>query len=152
MIRATEAGVGSWNRFPAGTRQLRKVSNNVGAMQPEDSDRHTLLLLSEELRHYCEGVFGLSRRLGLFCFSPAWMKTIDRESGKISTINPLSLAVYVSWTLGFYYSDQTLSQMSDCLTVWLCEWASEPACVIEPGSSLDRAGSVWWPGSRQIWL
>lgn len=153
VIQATEAGVGSWNRLSAGTRQLRKVSKNVGAMQSEDSDRHTLLLLSEELRHYCKGVFGSSCRLVLFCFSAAWMKTtIEREPGKISTINPVSLAVYASWTLGFYYSDQTLSQMSDCLTVWLCEWASEPAWVIEPGSSAHRAGSVWWPGSRQIWL
>lgn len=63
-----------WNQLSAGSRQLRKVSKNVGAMQSEDPDRRTLLLLSEELRHYCKGVFGSSCRLVLFCFSAAWME------------------------------------------------------------------------------
>lgn len=63
-----------WSQLSAGSRQLRKVSKNVGALQSEDPDRRTLLLLSEELRHYCKGVFGPSRRLAFFWFSAAWME------------------------------------------------------------------------------
>lgn len=122
-----------WSQLSAGSRQLRKVGKNVGAMQSEDPDRRTLLLLSEELRHYCKGVFGSSCRLVLLCFSAAWMgeKKTPFVSGNTSIVLVFPRR---RWTLDLYYSDQMLPQMTDCLTDCVTVNESEPAGDIEPGT------------------
>lgn len=115
VIQATQSGEIS----SAGSQQLRKVSKNVGAMQPEDPDRCTLLLLSEELRHDCKGVFGSSWRLVLFCNH--------------------SCPVTLPWSFSSpdWAEHWTFITLTRCSHKWPTVWPSECVRDIEPGSSAN---------------